>query len=250
MPDLSGGIFSSFSSRRHKRTDMIISHKHKFIYIKNKKTASTSLEIALSKYCGADDVITPIIDKDEQKRSELGYRGAQNYRIPLKHYGKEDYLKAIYVGGPLTFYNHCGAGFVKRHVDARVWDDYYKFCFERNPWDKTVSKFNYRKHFKKQDLPDINEYIHREKINDYSDFNLYSIDNKVMMDEVFKYENLKESLQQIKSRIGLPEVPELPHAKKGIRKHKRDYREVLDETSREVVARYFAREIAWFGFKW
>jgi tRNA splicing ligase len=26
-------------------------------------------------------------------------------------------------------------------VGRKVWDSYFKFCFERNPWDKTVSHF-------------------------------------------------------------------------------------------------------------
>ena len=38
---------------------MIVSHKHKFIFIKTKKTAGTAIEAALSELCGPQDVITP-----------------------------------------------------------------------------------------------------------------------------------------------------------------------------------------------
>lgn len=47
---------------------MIISHKHKFIFIKTKKTAGTSIEIALSSICDADDIITRISSEDEKTR--------------------------------------------------------------------------------------------------------------------------------------------------------------------------------------
>ena len=63
---------------------MIISHKYKFIFLKTSKTAGTSIEIALSKFCNENDVITPISPKDELVRSDLGYKGPQNYMFSFR----------------------------------------------------------------------------------------------------------------------------------------------------------------------
>jgi hypothetical protein len=58
---------------------MIVSHEHKFIYLKTKKTAGTSIELALSRLCGPDDIITPLTKIDEALRAR--WRGAQNWRL-------------------------------------------------------------------------------------------------------------------------------------------------------------------------
>ena len=50
---------------------MIISHEHKFIFLKTKKTAGTAIEAALSELCGASDVITPYREESEQHRKGL-----------------------------------------------------------------------------------------------------------------------------------------------------------------------------------
>jgi len=49
---------------------MIISNKYKFIFIKTRKTADTTIEYNLSKYLGNDDIISP---------SEQANYLAQNY---------------------------------------------------------------------------------------------------------------------------------------------------------------------------
>ena len=57
----------------------IVSYQKNFIFIKTNKTAGTSLEIALSKFCGKEDIIGPIFTQDEDLRKSKGFLGAQNF---------------------------------------------------------------------------------------------------------------------------------------------------------------------------
>ena len=55
---------------------MIISHRHKFIYLKPRKVAGTSVEVALAQHCGDDDIVTPVSafnpDWDEEEYAQSG----------------------------------------------------------------------------------------------------------------------------------------------------------------------------------
>ena len=122
---------------------MIISHKYKFIFLKTSKTAGTSLEIALSKFCNSNDIITPISEEDESLRKDLGYTSPQNYKFDLSEYNLSDYFNLLVKfrkRRKKEFYNHITSKEVKHLVDNNCWNNYYKFCFERNPWDKVVSQ--------------------------------------------------------------------------------------------------------------
>jgi hypothetical protein len=44
---------------------MIVSYLHKFIFIRTKKTAGTTVEMTLAPACGPDDIITPLGTWDE-----------------------------------------------------------------------------------------------------------------------------------------------------------------------------------------
>ena len=39
---------------------MIISHRHRFIFVRTEKTAGSSVEQALAEVCGPEDVITGV----------------------------------------------------------------------------------------------------------------------------------------------------------------------------------------------
>src|SRR6185312_1132609 len=44
----------------------------------------------------------------------------------------------------IAFFNHMPALLIRERLGARRWDSHFKFCFERDPWEKVVSYFHYR----------------------------------------------------------------------------------------------------------
>ena len=58
---------------------MIVCHSRQFIFLKTRKTAGTSLEVALSKLCGDHDTLPPLTSEDAQLRMLISGRSAQNY---------------------------------------------------------------------------------------------------------------------------------------------------------------------------
>jgi hypothetical protein len=81
-------------------------------------------------------------------------------------------------------------------------------------------------------------------------YKLYTIQDRVVVDQVFKYEQIGNAMEQIRGRLGLDETPSLPFAKADFRKDKRSYRDILSDDNRAEIARLFAREIGMFGYEW
>lgn len=227
---------------------MIISHKHKFIFIKTEKTAGTSIEIALSKFCGPDDIITPIVAADEAKRATLNYPGPQNYHIPFHKYTAKDLAWSIYRKRRLSFFNHAAATFVRRYIDPQIWDSYFKFCFERNPWDKAVSWYYWA--CSHEPGLSISEFIRSGKANHVKGFDLYTDSSNLLVDKVYKFECLQEAMEELRDRLGLAETPTLPHTKGNFRKKGARYRDLLSEEDRKAIGEMFSKEIALFDYKW
>lgn len=229
---------------------MIISHEHKFIFLKTAKTAGTSIEIALSKFCGSDDVITKIARPDQRIRSEVGYPGPQNDDLPLRGYAAADLLWSLRHRRKSRYRNHFQSRQIKRCVGEDVWNRYYKFCFERNPWDRVISQFYWLS--RGNPTSSISEFIDSDapRLLKRKGIDVYTIDGQVVVDRVCRYEDVENELERVCSeQLGLPEKLVLPRAKGGYRGDRRPYREVLGDEDREKIARIFADEIELFGYE-
>jgi hypothetical protein len=226
---------------------MIVSHKHKFIFIKTAKTAGSSIEIALSKICGHKDIIT-YRDKEEYLRdSSNSIR--QNVNIPFKYYSKKDWRKLLSERSRKHFNGHDSASRIVQNIDDSIWDNYYKFCFERNPYDKFISWYYW--------CGGPNRFITMKKFIEsgiagrVKGKSLYSIDNKIVVDEIYKFEDMESALSNVKEVCMITDEIKMPKKKfKGVqRKDRRHYSEVLGDYERKWITKNYSFELEQFNYE-
>lgn len=140
---------------------------------------------------------------------------------------------------------------------GKIWDEYFKFSFVRNPWDWLVSWYMYRKRdalkdpghpnhknytgsmsfedFLRRDYPAVRK-TQRSRISDHQ--------GKLLVDYVGRYENLGEDMNLISTKIGIPAVT-LPHLFRSVR---REYREYYTDTTRQLVIDHYREDIDFFEY--
>jgi hypothetical protein len=230
---------------------MVISHTYRFIFIKTRKTAGTSIETFLSPVCGEQDVFTPFKD-DEDGHHPRNYRGLFN---PLG----EVLASPGRLGRAVRqlrrrqrFYNHVAAYVVRGRVPRRVWRSYFKFCVERNPWDKTLSHYHFLNTRRRDRFGEmsLDEYFQRGfNCLNYPRYTDPRDPGRVLVDRVLRYESLSQELAEVFSELGVPYDGDLGvRAKGGFRGDRRPYREVLTPDQAETIARLHRPEIELMGY--
>ena len=116
---------------------MIISHKHKFIFIKTAKTGGSTIENILGHHLGDQDIA-----------SGSGYHDNFNNR-KMRRTHPRNFIKFDYpsvLGG----YSHVPASFLyKKYFKGNKPKDYFVFTIERNSYDKAISHWWWQRHTKR-----------------------------------------------------------------------------------------------------
>ena len=224
---------------------MIVSHSHKFIFIKSAKTAGTSLEAALSHYCSGSDVVTPLGDFSIN-RDEKG----------------QWVHKAMNAG---DFQQHDWGVTVRDRVGPEIWNGYFKFSIARNPWDRVVSLFTWKArnnpelqpkpHFYNRLGVPFDEFRETRKL--FADFvktgswktndRFYIIDDELCVDFIIRYERLTDDTLEVCHKIGVPPV-ELPRLKSGMRPGHHHYSEYYDDETKAIVGERHEHDLRLFGY--
>jgi len=215
---------------------VIISHERRFIFLKTRKTAGSSIEQFLLDHLGPDDIVG-------NKRYGRNDHGRWNPLPEIRHrpLGPELRLTVSQWRRGERYYQHMPAWRVRDRVGRDVWDSYFKFCFERDPWDKLVSFYWWRTRGM-SDPPDFDNFVRTTP--GLSAWPLYTIDDEVAVDFVGRYEHLERDLAHALDRVGIEAPVELGRFKAGLRQGEPEFSPSLDI----YVADLFRHEIDLFGY--
>lgn len=259
---------------------MIISHKHKFIFLHCRKVAGSSITTLLNRYLGSDDIQTGAWpDTIEaggsyntwalqivQRSPWTLLRGSAGYAVRSKRLQYNPWVVNRLVQSYLETERNLPGGAHPlaervRAFDPKAWRDYYKFCFVRNPWDYALSDFYWRSHMRGVSAISFVEYLKRVEDPERPDperlapphssnWPIYSIDDKVSVDFVGRYETLEEDLRSVGKTLGLTlELQSVPRAKGRIRSHKKTMEEMYNGDAMALVSLIYRREISEFCYK-
>ena len=215
---------------------MLLSFKHKLIYVKGRKVASTSIEIALAPFFGPSDIVTPITPADEFERLLLGGK-CQNYcsdaQLNARYLSlvrSRKFKEALKTGvlSPMVspFYNHMPLLDIENRLEV-PFNQYSLVISERSPYAKIISLANmrlsfddYRGNAMENSVDDIRRSVgnllHTGEFRQVHNIGLYRGRKRYKELIVLRQERLKSDLEQLFGRFRLGDgLERLPHAKKG-----------------------------------
>ena len=205
---------------------MLISKKHRFIFVHIYKNAGSSITEALK----------PVI--------------AQEWRWQINPIFRKLKISALNLQ---PFSAHVNTQAIIDKLGKDVFDSYFSFAIVRNPWDWQVSLFKYMQKNEKHHQHELavkfqsfDEYIEwrcAEEVRFQKDF-IYSRDGELLVDFVGKLENLEQDFAEICKRIDIPSI-QLPRVNVS---NTEPYQNFYNDRTREMVKAAFEPDISLFNY--
>ena len=163
------------------------------------------------------------------------------------------------IGLPIK--DHLMAKEVIARIGIDKWNEAYKFTVVRNPWDKVVSHYEYRRKKNKTQIASCNipfsdwvkmtygenkdtfYYNNPRSFQPQLDW-LKDDEGNLAMDYVIKFEKINQGFDHVKGVIGLD--TNLPHLNASNRV---SYHSYYDDDTRDIVAKWFRADINEFGYR-
>lgn len=138
-----------------------------------------------------------------------------------------------------------------RETIGELFDRCFKFAFVRNPWDWQVSLYHYMRQTRKHPQHllvrgmSFEDYIRWRVTEDKHLQKEFVTDaaGKTIVDFIGRFESLETDFAAICAKVGIAAA--LPHRN---RSRHDDYRKYYDAATRELVAEHFRDDVELFGY--
>lgn len=233
----------------------IVSHTHQFILLTTSKTASSSVEASLARYLGRKDWVRLTSDLGAIDHPFLRTAGRTTTWLPWEKDIKR-WLSRTGMFPALLLQKHASAAQVRSLVAPDVWERYTKIVVERDPWDRFLSLWRWKT---RKQPRSIDEFLgevealaadapnHPQRRQWWTTWPIYTIDDRIVVDIIVRYERLEDELHSALSRVGIGWDRWLPRFKSRYRQP-HDRSEGLTAQQIERIAALCAKEIAANGY--
>ena len=150
---------------------------------------------------------------------------------------------------------HLTCEMLRQRIGKTKYDHYYKFVFVRNPWARILSSYFWRQTLPKKRpvIPFIDfiasveqvvneQQFYNQEFGDHFIPQTHYTDN---VDDIFRFENLREDIKKVASKLDFPTMSVPPKTPK----HYDKYWEFYNNETRNIISSTYAEEIELFGYE-
>ncbi|MBV9570245.1 MAG: sulfotransferase family 2 domain-containing protein [Alphaproteobacteria bacterium] len=206
---------------------MIVSFQKNFVFIRTRKTASSTIETVLRQSLDSEDLFVGKSTLRHPKGKDRA-RPQSNIETVAAHMKAEDIAKLV----PDSF-----------------WSGSFKFTSERHPYEKAVSLAYYNFGKAQQSEGDFAEFLDMTvRRGNYRSFDHYTIDGKVVVNDFIRHETLESDLKRIADIIGVLVPDDLPQKRTAFRADRRPAHEILTPEQKQQVYQRCREEFELLGY--
>jgi len=210
---------------------MLISHRHRFIFIHVNKVAGTSIASALEPH-------------SDFRSYSAGFGGSLMRRIAAR---------SSFFFPHAHYPNHIKMKNLKRLLPRRIYLNYFKFAFVRNPWDRYISNYFYNRqytnaplHLEANAVSNLEQFMYRNQKDRLFPQVEYLYDRKgnCLVDFVGRYETLNESFDEISNQLNL-----IIKLKKQNTTNHSNFRTYFSDSTENLIRSWYRKDIQTFDYE-
>ena len=242
----------------------MVSIKHKCVFVHIPKTGGVSIAEPLFPVTARRGEMSSYYSLPEAEKDAFSYLDGMGASSPRHGFNK-------YREGAL---GHLPVQYIREEIGEKMFEEYFKFAFVRNPWDRAVSQFFHltQGSVSHGERPDLQQWLRISRSGVYSSpcfeeyleailrapahvFFIPQVEfilddgGNPLIDFIGRFEDLQKDFNTVCDTIGFPRTPLGADTHKTARKY-RSYHGFYSPAAKEMVAEIYKKDIEYFKYQY